>query len=215
MFTTTLRAQKEEEEEKETASKEEDEFEAKLGALRGKRSKKRAKTTASSDDEVSMVTGLPMTTRRARKQTKKLPGVRDFMSDFTEEPKTKEWGEEKIIYEGPPARAEVAANVLMSWTVVWLPLTIQAAGRALWKSYKITDKRVCVISNSPLRKERTDVPMEQIKDVISAGRGIGAWGDMVITLRNDEKIELRSLPNFKELEKEIKQRMYVEKPIEF
>ena len=206
----TTRAQKEEEEEKETASKEEeeDEFEAKLGALRGKRSK-RAK--ASSDDEVSMVTGLP-TTRRA--QTK-LPGVRDFMSDFTEEPKTKEWGEEKIIYEGPPARAEVAANVLMSWTVVWLPLTIQAAGRALWKSYKITDKRVCVISNSPLRKERTDVPMEQIKDVISAGRGIGAWGDMVITLRNDEKIELRSLPNFKELEKEIKQRMYVEKPVEF
>ena len=216
-MTTTTRAQKEEEEEKEeTASKEEeeenDEFEAKLGALRGKRSKKRAKTTASSDDEVSMVTGLP-TKRRA--QTSKLPGVRDFMSDFTEEPKTKEWGEEKIIYEGPPARAEVAANVLMSWTVVWLPLTIQAAGRALWKSYKITDKRVCVISNSPLRKERTDVPMEQIKDVISAGRGIGAWGDMVITLRNDEKIELRSLPNFKELEKEIKQRMYVEKPIEF
>lgn len=220
MTTTTTRAQKEEEEEKEeTASKEEeeenDEFEAKLGALRGKRSKKRAKTTASSDDEVSMVTGLPMTTRRARGKQKKLPGVRDFMSDFTEEPKTKEWGEEKIIYEGPPARAEVAANVLMSWTVVWLPLTIQAAGRALWKSYKITDKRVCVISNSPLRKERTDVPMEQIKDVISAGRGIGAWGDMVITLRNDEKIELRSLPNFKELEKEIKQRMYVEKPIEF
>ena len=213
LFTTTLmRAQKEEEEEKETASKEEeDEFEAKLGALRGKRSK-RAKTA--SDDEVSMVTGLPKTTGRRAKQ-KKLPGVRDFMSDFTEEPKTKEWGEEKIIYEGPPARAEVAANVLMSWTVVWLPLTIQAAGRALWKSYKITDKRVCVISNSPLRKERTDVPMEQIKDVISAGRGIGAWGDMVITLRNDEKIELRSLPNFKELEKEIKQRMYVEKPVEF
>jgi len=212
-MTTTTRAQKEEEEKEETASKEENEFEAKLGALRGKRSK-RAKTASSDDDEVSMVTGLPTTRQKARKQ-KKLPGVRDFMSDFTEEPKTKEWGEEKIIYEGPPARAEVAANVLMSWTVVWLPLTIQAAGRALWKSYKITDKRVCVISNSPLRKERTDVPMEQIKDVISAGRGIGAWGDMVITLRNDEKIELRSLPNFKELEKEIKQRMYVEKPIEF
>ena len=94
-----MRAQKEEEEEKETASKEEeeeeDEFEAKLGALRGKRSK-RAKTA--SDDEVSMVTGLPKTTGRRAKQ-KKLPGVRDFMSDFTEEPKTKEWGEEKIIYE--------------------------------------------------------------------------------------------------------------------
>ena len=190
--------------------KTEDEFEAKLGALRGKRSKR---SKGGNDDEVSMVTGLPKT--QTKSSSSRLPGVRDFMSDFTEEPKTKDWGPEQILYEGPPARGEVVANVLMSWTVVWLPLTIQAAGRALWASYKITDKRVCVISNSPLRKERTDVPMDQIKDVISIGRGIGAWGDMVITLRNDEKVELRSLPNFKELEGEIKQRMYKEKPIEF
>ena len=211
MTTTTTRASSEEEEEgKTSSSEEEDEFEAKLGALRGKRSKR----SSTSNDDVSMVTGLPTTTK-TKSSSSKLPGVRDFMSDFTEEPKTKDWGPEKILYEGPPARGEVVANVLMSWTVVWLPLTIQAAGRALWSSYKITDKRVCVISNSPLRKERTDVPMEQIKDVISIGRGIGAWGDMVITLRNDEKIELRSLPNFKELEGEIKQRMYKEKPIEF
>jgi len=190
----------------------EDEFEAKLGLLRGKRSK-RGSTKGGNEDEVSMVTGLPKT--QTKSSSSRLLGVRDFMSDFTEEPKTKDWGPEQILYEGPPARGEVVANVLMSWTVVWLPLTIQAAGRALWASYKITDKRVCVISNSPLRKERTDVPMEQIKDVISIGRGIGAWGDMVITLRNDEKVELRSLPNFKELEGEIKQRMYKEKPIEF
>ena len=193
-----------------TKEETEDEFEAKLGALRGKRSKR-----SKNDDEVSMVTGLPTKTTQTKSSSSRLPGVRDFMSDFTEEPKTKDWGPEQILYEGPPARGEVVANVLMSWTVVWLPLTIQAAGRALWASYKITDKRVCVISNSPLRKERTDVPMEQIKDVISIGRGIGAWGDMVITLRNDEKVELRSLPNFKELEGEIKQRMYKEKPIEF
>jgi len=211
-MTMTTRASSSEEEgatQKTSSQEEEDEFEAKLGALRGKRSKR----SSTSNDDVSMVTGLPTT--KTKSSSSKLPGVRDFMSDFTEEPKTKDWGTEKILYEGPPARGEVVANVLMSWTVVWLPLTIQAAGRALWSSYKITDKRVCVISNSPLRKERTDVPMEQIKDVISIGRGIGAWGDMVITLRNDEKIELRSLPNFKELEGEIKQRMYKEKPIEF
>ena len=208
-----------------TKEETEDEFEAKLGALRGKRSKRSKGNddevsmvtglpkTKGNDDEVSMVTGLPKT--QTKSSSSRLPGVRDFMSDFTEEPKTKDWGPEQILYEGPPARGEVVANVLMSWTVVWLPLTIQAAGRALWASYKITDKRVCVISNSPLRKERTDVPMDQIKDVISIGRGIGAWGDMVITLRNDEKVELRSLPNFKELEGEIKQRMYKEKPIEF
>ena len=62
----------------------------------------------------------------------------------------------------------------------------QAVGRALWLSYKITDKRVSVLSISPLRKERTDIPMDQIEDVVCVGRGIGAWGDMVVTLRNGE-----------------------------
>jgi nitrogen fixation protein len=37
----------------------------------------------------------------------------------------------------------------------------------------------------------------------------------VITLRNGEKIELRSLPDFKTCEKEIAARMYKEKIIDF
>ena len=41
------------------------------------------------------------------------------------------------------------------------------------------------------------MPLDEIVDVIAIGRGIGLWGDMVITLKNQEKIELRSLPNFK------------------
>ena len=57
--------------------------------------------------------------------------------------------------------------------------------------------------------------MDQIKDVISIGRGVGTWGDMVITLRNNEKVELKSLPDFKKIESEIKERMFKEKPIEF
>ena len=60
-----------------------------------------------------------------------------------------------IKYEGPPARGEVVANLAMSWTIVFLPLTIAAVGRALWASYKITDKRVSIMSTSPLRTVRT------------------------------------------------------------
>ena len=52
-------------------------------------------------------------------------------------------------------------------------------------------QRIAILSTSPLRTERTDVPLDEIVDVIAIGRGIGLWGDMVITLRNDEKIELR------------------------
>ena len=30
--------------------------------------------------------------------------------------------------------------------------------------------------------------------MVSIGRGVGAWGDMVITLNDGSKIEMRSLP---------------------
>ena len=72
-----------------------------------------------------------------------------------------------------------------------------------------------VISESPLRRERTDIPLDQIADVISVGRGIGAWGDMVVTLRNGEKVEIRSLPDFKKCEDVIREKMYKEKIIDF
>ncbi len=42
--------------------------------------------------------------------------------------------------------------------------------------------------------EQLDAAYSEIQSVISVGRGIGLWGDMVITLRNGDKIELRSLP---------------------
>ena len=74
-------------------------------------------------------------------------------------------------------------------------------------SFEIRLARRSYSSTSPLRTERTDVPIEEIVDVIAIGRGVGLWGDMVITLKNQEKIELRSLPDFKKLEEHIKSRM--------
>lgn len=189
-----------------------DAFEDKLSALRGKRSKRAAKDTGAMETTTTKDAGEA----RARQSQSRAKGVREFTrTDTTEEAPDANWGVEQVFYEGPPARGEVVSNVLMSWTLVWLPLTIQAVGRALWLKYKITDKRVSVISESPLRKERTDVPIDQIVDVVSVGRGIGQWGDMVITLRNGEKVELRSLPDFKTCEKEIAARMYKEKIIDF
>ena len=184
-----------------------DEFEAKLGALRGKRSKRAASSVSDAEEPVK---GASSSSGRSRAK-----GVRDFTTTENIEEPAIDWGVEKIVYEGPPARGEVVANVAMSWTLVWLPLAIQAVGRALWLKYKITDKRVTVISESPLRKERTDIPMDQIVDVISVGRGVGLWGDMVVTLRNGEKVEVRSHPEFKTCEAMIREKMYKEKIIDF
>jgi|TARA_B100001142_G_scaffold268996_1_gene274400 hypothetical protein len=61
--------------------------------------------------------------------------------------------------------------------------------------------------DSTLRMERVDVPLDEIVDIIAVGRGVGLWGDVVITLKNKEKIEMRSLPNFKDVEAHIKKYM--------
>ena len=192
---------------------EEEAFEAKLSALRGKRSKRAVKKETGEETVKAGTSDMRRAAAEAAKERAR--GVREFtVTDTVEEPQ-KDWGTETIVYEGPPARGEVVANVAMSWTLVWLPLAIQAVGRALWLSYKITDKRVSVLSISPLRKERTDIPMDQIEDVVCVGRGIGAWGDMVVTLRNGEKVELRSLPEYKKCEEVIREKMYKEKIIDF
>jgi hypothetical protein len=185
----------------EEASTDDAGFEDRLSSLRGKRSKRAASDPSSKAGEETENKPKASPSGQRRK------GVRDFtVVGSVEEPDVK-WGPEEIMYEGPPARGEVFANVAMSWTIVWVPLTIAAVGRALWVNYKITDKRVAILSTSPLRTERTDVPMDEIVDVIAVGRGIGLWGDMVITLKNQEKIELRSLPNFKDIEAHIRARM--------
>ena len=190
----------------EEAAAEDDDFESRLGVLRGKRSKR----AALSDEEKAAKQSdgaTTTTTTKAPPRGQKRKGVRDFTVVGTVDEPDIDWGPEVVKYEGPPARGEVVANLAMTWTIVWAPLTITAIGRALWASYKITDKRVAVLSTSPLRTERIDIPIEEIVDVISIGRGIGLWGDMVVTLKNQEKVEIRSIPDFKDIEEHIKQRM--------
>jgi|TARA_B110001450_G_scaffold134788_1_gene126556 hypothetical protein len=180
-----------------------DDFENRLGALRGKRSKRSA-------EDVAAKTAVkdPEPVKKAPPSGQRRKGVADFTTvGSVDEPAGANWGSETVVYEGPPARGEIIANVAMSWTLVWIPLTISAIGRGLWSSYKVTDKRVSVMSTSPLRTERIDVPLGEIVDVIAIGRGVGLWGDMVITLKNGEKVELRSMPEFKDIEKHIKENM--------
>lgn len=43
-------------------------------------------------------------------------------------------------------------------------------------------------------EEQLDAAYQEVKEVRTVPRGLGVWGDMVIELRNGNKIELRSLP---------------------
>lgn len=41
--------------------------------------------------------------------------------------------------------------------------------------------------------KQTDCAYQEVKEVRTVSRGLGAWGDMVIELKNGDKLELRSL----------------------
>ena len=99
-------------------------------------------------------------------------------------------------FESGPHKGDVAVNVALGATLLWLPLTAAAVGRGAFVKYRFTDKRISVITNAPWKKEQLDAAYQEVDDVVSVGRGLGLWGDMVVTLKNGDKIEMRSLPKY-------------------
>ncbi|MBW4478782.1 MAG: PH domain-containing protein [Tolypothrix brevis GSE-NOS-MK-07-07A] len=104
---------------------------------------------------------------------------------------------EDVYYEGGPHIGDLIISVLIGLTVVGLPLTVGAIVRALWLRYRITDRRVTVTGGWRGR-DRTDVIYSEIVKVVKVPRGIGIWGDMVLTLRNGSRLEMRAVPKFRE-----------------
>jgi len=104
---------------------------------------------------------------------------------------------EDVYYEGGPHIGDLIISVLIGLSVVGLPLTVGAIVRALWVRYRITDRRVTVTGGWRGR-DRTDVIYSEIVKVVKVPRGIGIWGDMVLTLRNGSRLEMRGVPKFRE-----------------
>lgn len=105
---------------------------------------------------------------------------------------------EESFYEGGPHIGDLIINLLIGLTIIGLPLTVGAVVRALWLRYRITNRRVSVMGGW-MGRDRTDVVYSEIVSVAKVPRGLGAWGDMVLTLKNGNRLELRALPRFREL----------------
>jgi hypothetical protein len=56
------------------------------------------------------------------------------------------------------------------------------------------------VSGGWLGRDRTQVVYNQIREVRAVPRGFGAWGDMVLVLNDGSKLEMRSVPRFREVE---------------
>ena len=114
--------------------------------------------------------------------------------------------QEDVHYDGGPAKGDLIFNLLLGVTLIGLPFTIGAIVRAVWLRFRITSRRISV-TGSWMGKEKTQVVYSQVKEVRSVSRGFGAWGDMVLVLNDGARLEMRSVPNFRETEAYILERM--------
>ena len=111
-----------------------------------------------------------------------------------------------VHYDGGPAKGDLIFNLLLGVTLIGLPFTIGAIVRAVWLRFRITSRRISV-TGGWMGKEKTQVVYSQIKEVRSVSRGFGAWGDMVLVLNDGARLEMRSVPSFRETEAYILERM--------
>jgi ribonuclease P protein component len=105
---------------------------------------------------------------------------------------------EEVFYEGGPHWGDLAINLLLGLTVICLPLTAGAVVRALWLRYRITNRRITVIGGW-MGRDRSDVIYSEITKVVTVPRGWGAYGDMVVTLKDGSRLEMRAIPRFREI----------------
>ena len=114
--------------------------------------------------------------------------------------------QEDVHYDGGSAKGDLIFNLLLGVTLIGLPFTIGAIVRAVWLRFRITSRRISV-TGGWMGKEKTQVVYSQIKEVRSVSRGFGAWGDMVLVLNDGARLEMRSVPSFRETEAYILERM--------
>jgi hypothetical protein len=105
---------------------------------------------------------------------------------------------ENVYYEGGPHIGDLIINILLAFTVICLPLTVGAIVRAIWLRYRISDRRISV-TGGWMGRDRTDIIYAEIVKVVCIPRGIGLWGDLVITLKDKSRLEMRALPKFRDI----------------
>lgn len=113
---------------------------------------------------------------------------------------------EEVYFEGGPHIGDLIINIVLGFTVICIPLTIGAIVRALWLRYCISDRRISV-TGGWMGRERSDIIYSEMSKVVTVPRGLGLWGDMVVTLKDGSRLELRAVPNFRDVAEFITQQI--------
>ena len=118
---------------------------------------------------------------------------------------------EEVYYEGGPHLGDLILNLLIGLTVVGIPLAVGAIVRSIWLRFRITDRRICV-TGGWMGRDRYDVIYSEEVKIVKVPRAISLWGDMAITLKNGTLIEMRAVPNFREVYDYINEKITAKNP---
>jgi len=102
---------------------------------------------------------------------------------------------EQTFYEGAPSKTELIIPGLSLLTVVGAIPFAASLARQAWTEYKITNRRLQVSSGFQ-GNEVVQATWKEIDEVKWLRRFGGAAGDLVFTLRDGAKLEMRSLDDF-------------------
>ena len=114
---------------------------------------------------------------------------------------------EDLFYEGGPAKSDLIINLLAGITILGLPFTFAAIVRALWLRYTLTNKRITIVGGW-FGRNKTQVSLNNIDEIRSIPRGFGSYGDMVLILNDGSKVEMKSLPMFREKQEFIEKNIF-------
>jgi hypothetical protein len=65
-----------------------------------------------------------------------------------------DYRDETLHFESKPHAGDLAINLALGTTLIWLPLTLAAVGRYAWTRYRFTDRRLSCITTAPWKSER-------------------------------------------------------------
>lgn len=81
--------------------------------------------------------------------------------------------DETLYWEGPPHRGDLAINIALGTTLLWLPLTFAALGRGIFVNYRFTDRRLSVSTSAPWKSThpRRLAHVQPLNDACSCSDG--------------------------------------------
>jgi len=120
-----------------------------------------------------------------------------FMKGSINEEEKKKLGPEKIFFEGPPSKVELIIPFFSILTVIGIIPFITTLLRQFWVTYKITNRRISVDSGFQ-GKNRAEIVYRDIKKIRYIKRIGSDAADVVLVLKDNAQLELRSLPQWEE-----------------